>query len=112
MKFNRSTRRMFLQGSGGALVSIPFLSSLLPHEAWAQSTGTPIKRFISVRSSYDMGHNSSWLPNSSGVVSNLVQPNQVVAGVNGHHNVRWQNLRDFAPTNSSVLAPYYGSSVS
>lgn len=109
MKFNRSTRRMFLQGSGGALVSIPFLSSLLPSEAWAQSTGSPIRRYISIRSSYEIGHNSSWLPNDGSNIYNLAQPTNVVAGVNGHHNVRWQNLRDFAPTNASVLAPLYGS---
>lgn len=111
MKFNRSTRRMFLQGSGGALVSIPFLTSLLPRETWAQ-TAAPIRRFISIRSGYEMGHHSCWLPNIGGNIANLGQPSQVVAGVNGHHNVRWQNLRDFAPTNSSVLAPYYGSGIS
>ncbi len=111
MKYNRSTRRMFLQGSGGALVSIPFLSSLLPQEAWAQSN-TTIRRYVSIFSSYEMGHHSCWLPNDGSNIYNLPQPTNVVAGVNGHHNVRWQNLRDFAPTNSSVLAPYYGSHAS
>ncbi len=110
MKFNRSTRRMFLQGSGGALVSIPFLTSLLPRETWAQ-TNTTIRRFLYVKSGYEMGHHSCWLPNI-GDITNLGQPNQVAVGVNGHHNVRWQNLRDFAPTNGSVLASYYGSGIS
>ncbi len=108
MKFNRSTRRMFLQGSGGALVAMPFLTSLLPREAWAQTAPTT-RRFISIRSSYEMGHNSSWLPNDGSSIYNLPQPTNVATGVNGHHNVRWQNLRDFAPTNSSVLAPLYGN---
>lgn len=112
MKINRSTRRMFLQGSGGTLVSIPFLTSLLPRELWAQSAGSPVRRFISIRSGYDLGHHSSWLPNIGGNFANLGQPSQIVTGINGHHNVRWQNLRDFAPTNSSILAPLYGSAVS
>ncbi len=111
MKVNRINRRMFLQGSGGALVSIPFLTSLLPRETWAQTAPT-IRRFLYIKSSYDLGHHSSWLPNIGGNVANLGQPSQVVTGVNGHHNVRWQNLRDFAPTNSSVLAPYYASALS
>ena len=102
MKFNRLTRRMFLQGSGGALVSIPFLTSLLPRETWAQSAGTPIRRFIYVKSPYELGHHASWLP-MIGATANLGQPSQVLAGTNGHHSVRWQNLRDFAPTNSSKL---------
>ena len=108
MKINKINRRMFLQGSGGALVSIPFLASLLPRETWAQAN-TTIRRFISIRSSYEIGHNSCWLPNDGSNIYNLPQPTNVVAGINGHHNVRWQNLRDFAPTNSSVLAPFYGN---
>lgn len=107
MKFNRSTRRMFLQGSGGALVSIPFLTSLLPREAWAQSN-TTIRRYVSIFTGYEMGHHSCWLPNDGSSIYNLPQPRNVVSGVNGHHDVRWQALREFAPTNSSVLAPYYG----
>ena len=95
MKFNLLTRRMFLQGTGGALVSIPFLTSLLPKESWAQAANNPIKRFITIRSAHEMGHHSYWLPNTSGQIFNLVQPTQIQAGVNGHHNVRWQSLRDF-----------------
>lgn len=107
MKFNRSTRRMFLQGSGGALVSIPFLSSLLPREAWAQ-TNTTIRRYVSIFTAFETGHHSSWIPNDGSNIYNLPQPRNIVTGVNGHHDVRWQSLREFAPTNSSVLAPYYG----
>lgn len=113
MKINRSTRRMFLQGSGGALVSIPFLTSLLPQEAWAQTNqAATVKRLITVRSNFEIGHHSCWLPNDGSNIYNLPQPNRVMAGVNGHHSVRWQPLREFAPTNSSVLASYYGSSAS
>lgn len=105
---------MFLQGSGSALVTIPFLTSLLPRELWAQTTTSTIKRLITVETNYDLGHNSNWLPNDGSLAQqmNLPQPNRVVAGVNGHHSVRYQPLREFAPTNSSVLAPLYGSVLS
>lgn len=108
MKYNRFTRRMFLQGSGNAMLAIPFLSSLLPRELWAAPPGT-IKRFVSILGAYDLGHHSAWLPNTSGSITNLVQPNRIYNPGNGQKLVRWQPLREFAPTNSSVLAPIYGS---
>ncbi|HEX4924971.1 MAG TPA: DUF1552 domain-containing protein [Bdellovibrionales bacterium] len=43
MKFNPMTRRLFLQGLGGAMFPIPFLPSLAPSRAWAQTAATPPK---------------------------------------------------------------------
>ncbi len=114
MKVNRINRRMFLQGSGGALVSIPFLTSLLPRETWAQTAPAVIKRFMTIHTNYDIGHNSYWMPNNGSTtqIRNLPQPNRVATGINGHHDVRYQPLREFAPTNSSVLSPLYGAVLS
>ena len=49
MKKNaNNSRRMFLRGMGGALLTIPFLSSLETKESSAAPTGKP-KRFIALR---------------------------------------------------------------
>lgn len=93
------------------MLAIPFLSSLLPRELWAAPPNT-IKRFVSILGIYDLGHHSAWLPNTSGNVANLVQPNRIYNPGGGQKPVRWQPLREFAPTNSSVLAPLYGTSLS
>lgn len=111
MKYNPISRRMFLQGSSGTMLAIPFLTSLLPRELWAAPPGT-IKRFISIIGHSDLGHHSGWLPNTSGNINNLVQPNRIFNPGNGQKPVRWQPLREFAPTNTSVLAPIYGSAFS
>lgn len=110
MKYNKVTRRMFLQGSG-TMLAIPFLPSLLPREAWAQTAAAP-KRFISIFSDLDYGHNSQWLPNGQTNITNIPQPSRTYVVGNGHHDIRWQPLRDFAPTASSSLSSVYGTSVS
>ena len=110
MKFNPLSRRMFLQGAGASL-AIPFLSSLLPKEARAQMA-QPVKRFISIISNYDFGHHASWLPNAGGNFTNIPQPTRTYAPGNGHHDLRWQPLRDFAPTNASVLSTVAGTALS
>lgn len=110
MKYNRMTRRMFLQGSGSALLAMPFLTSLLPREAWGQSPAT-IKRYISLLSGYEVGHNSTWLPRIGGSVTNLVQPNRVLNPGGTHHAVRWQPLSEFVPNASTPLAPLYGTTL-
>lgn len=48
MKYNRIRRRHFLQGVGGALLTLPVLPSLLSREARAQATSAP-KRFIGLK---------------------------------------------------------------
>lgn len=100
---------MFLQGAGKTLMSIPFLQSLLPKQAWGQTSAIP-KRYISLHSSYELGHNSLWLPRIGGSVTNLVQPNRVM-NVSGHHPVHWQPLTEFVSSSSTPLAPLYGTTL-
>ncbi|MBL8950422.1 MAG: DUF1552 domain-containing protein, partial [Myxococcaceae bacterium] len=101
---------MFLRGAGGAALAIPTLSSLLPRSARAQ--GAPVKRFISLITGYDMGHHAAWLPGSGAAITNLAQPTRTFAPGNGHHPIRWQPLRDFAPTATSTLSLVAGSAFS
>lgn len=60
MKYNKISRRMFLQGTGG-LLAIPFLESLAPSEARAQAS-EPIKRYLYYSTTMDFGHQRNWLP--------------------------------------------------
>lgn len=61
MKYNPITRRQFLVGSGGFLLSIPVLPSLLP-KAYAATTAG--KRFICL--GYDNGRwRDHWYPNAT-----------------------------------------------
>jgi hypothetical protein len=110
MKYNKLNRRMFLQGSG-TMLAIPFLQSLLPREAWAQ-TAPLAKRFVSILSLFDYGHHSNWFPNTSGNIADLVQPTRVLPAANGDAPVHWQPLRDFAPSGTSglslILGPWMG----
>ena len=46
MKYDKLNRRMFLQGSGGFLLAIPFLESLLTKEALAQVNSNLGKRYF------------------------------------------------------------------
>src|SRR6218665_2008998 len=61
MKYNKTNRRMFLQGAGNFMLAMPFLPSLLPRESWAQAM-TPNKRFLTISGSLDLGHNANWIP--------------------------------------------------
>ncbi len=102
---------MFLQGSGSTLVAIPFLASLLPRETWAQSATAP-RRFISIFSDLDYGHNSVWLPNGTANITNIPQPSRTYVVGGGHHDIRYQALRDFAPSATSSLTRLHGTSLS
>lgn len=111
MKYDRSTRRMFLQGAGSALLAMPLLESLLPRPARAQGAGG-VKRFISIISSYDLGHHAGWLPRDGSPITNLGQPTRTLDPGNGHPLIRYQPLRDFAPTNSASLSVVAGNALS
>lgn len=39
-------RRRFLRGAGGAMIALPFLSSLSPRSAWGQATANPVCTFL------------------------------------------------------------------
>ena len=107
MKFNRLSRRMFLQGSAGAWLAIPLLESLLPREARAQ--GAPVRRFISIITPYDMGHHAAWLPDTNSPLTNIGQPSRTFASPNGDHPIRYQPLRDFVPSTTTPLSRVAGT---
>ena len=62
MKYNKFTRRMFLQGSSGFLLQMPFLVSLLPRELWAQTSVQPSRFYISFLNRFGYGHMKYWFP--------------------------------------------------
>lgn len=95
---------MFLQGAGNFVLAMPFLPSLLPREAWAQ-TATGFKRFITLSGDLDLGHNANWIPSlTPSQYNNIPQPS--IADPRGF---RYQSLRDFAPNGSTPLARLYGT---
>lgn len=95
------SRRMFLRGAGGFTLGIPFLSSLLPREAWGQQASV-IKRYFSVVGNYDYGHHQHWFPT-------LSQLPLVHTPSNGDAAFRYQALRSYVPNSSSILSPILGS---
>lgn len=104
MKYNRTTRRMFLQGAGNFLLAVPLLPSLLPREARAQAVMAN-KRFITIAGSLDLGHNANWIPSlTPNVYRNIPQPAN-----SDNRGFRWQPLRDFVPNSSTPLARVYGT---
>jgi hypothetical protein len=104
MKYSKSSRRMFLQGSGQFLLAIPFLPSMLPRAAWGQSP-TVMKRFITIMTNFDLGHNANWIPNMNpNNFRNIPAPANL-----DPRGFRWQQLRDFAPNGGTPLAPIYGT---
>src|SRR5690606_10789488 len=62
MKYDRVRRRLFLQGLGGSVLALPFMPSLLPKEAVAQ-TGAVVKRFFAIKS-YSAQNIIDWYPSS------------------------------------------------
>ena len=58
MKYNGLTRRMFLQGAGNLLITIPLLESLMP-QAFAQ-TGSPLCRYIQLISPFGINPGDFW----------------------------------------------------
>lgn len=109
MKYNRSSRRMFLQGAG-AMLAVPLLESLLPRQARAQSAPV-VKRFISIISSYDMGHHAGWLPRDGSPITNLGQPPRTFDPGSGHPPIRYQPLRELVPTSSASLSVVAGTAL-
>jgi hypothetical protein len=106
MKYNKSSRRMFLQGAGNFMLAIPFLPSLLPREAWGQ-TMVANKRFITIASDLDLGHNANWIPSlTPNNYRSIPQPSMVDS-----RGFRYQALRDFVPTPTTPLARLYGTSL-
>lgn len=107
MKVDLTSRRMFLQGAGGALLAIPFLSSLLPREARAQAANAP-KRYVAIWSNYDYGHARHWYPTLSAADLPLTMQRT------GEAVVRYQSLKTLLGTKASlskVLGPGFNKHV-
>jgi hypothetical protein len=109
MKYNMRSRRMFLQGAGATL-SIPFLQSLLPREAWGQAA-VPAKRFVAVKATFDIGHISHFFPS-------LDKPSQVLnSGIPFHPPIHYAPLSSYLTGGKTRLSrmigpefnPYLGS---
>src|SRR5687768_9966615 len=99
MQVHKTSRRMFLQGLGGATLAIPFLQSLLPRDAWAQTANVP-KRYIGIWSSYDYGHARHWYPTLNPLTQTVQRTGEAPVG--------YQSLRSIIGTNpalSKVLGP-------
>jgi hypothetical protein len=63
MKWNRVSRRLVLQGAGGAFLTLPWLESIAPKEA--QAAGPPAKRFIALKT-YNHPSIPRWYPAMQG----------------------------------------------
>ncbi len=96
------SRRLFLKGSGGAVLALPILPSLLPRETWAQSVA-PVKRYFNFVGGYDYGHHQHWFPT-------LNQPSQIYTPSNGDYAFRYQPLNTFvSPTSTNDLSLILGN---
>lgn len=102
LKIDNHSRRMFLRGAGNTLLTIPFLPSLLPKQAWGQSAPV-IRRYISVHADYDIGHHQNWYPT-------LNQPPNVLRAT-GHHDMHYELLRNYLSSSSQSLSRIFGNSL-
>ncbi len=100
MKYDRHSRRMFLQGLG-TLLPIPFLVSLAPRKLWAQSSQT-IRRYIAVSSNYDYGKHQAWFPT-------LNRPSQILNPGNGDQPLYYQTLRSYLSSSTAPLSLVFGN---
>ena len=115
MRFDKTSRRLFLTGAGGAVLALPWLPSAMPkalrQEAKAQ-TGTPPRRFVAIKT-YNGTPVLDWYPrqapagygthNSDGTVA-LSQPVSEATGRHTNGNqyfAREAPLSDFSGTGLS-----------
>lgn len=100
MKYKLHSRRMFLQGAG-SLLPIPFLSSMLPRELWAQAN--PIaRRYIVISTGYDYGRHENWWPT-------LTQPTAIFNPGNGDKSVRHERLQNYITGGRTNLSRIFSS---
>lgn len=97
---NGTTRRMFLRGTGGALVAIPLLESLLPRGAHAGTSGVP-RRFAA----FATGHGGIRSTNMFPAVASL-SASQSYAG----HTVRRGDLELAVTGGIASLSPVLSAS--
>lgn len=102
MKYNRMSRRMFLQGAG-TMLPIPFLASMVPRELWAQSNNMKVpRRYIVFTSYFDYGRHEHWFPN-------LAQPMFSLNPGNGDQTLRYAPLRSYLTSSTAPLSRVFGN---
>lgn len=80
---------------------MPFLVSLLPREAWAQ-TAPLARRYISLFSDFDYGSHKNWFPSIQSPPQQLVSPD-------GDRTLRYAALKSYLPSATSPLSTVFGS---
>ncbi|MCB0321111.1 MAG: DUF1552 domain-containing protein [Bdellovibrionales bacterium] len=97
MYWDSISRRQFLRGTGGFLLSLPLLPSLLrPTEAIASCSSRPLPRFVAVHLPYGNIKPLNFFPNHSRLQLSQSQ-------LRSDHTIRWASL----PTN---ISPIFNSS--
>ena len=102
MKWNRKSRRFFLQGAGAAL-ALPMLRSLAPEEARAS---TEPKSFIGIGMWFGMfrmyGENSLLMPSTTENAGSLVGMEQLA--IPGRHPIHHGSLTEWAQANGGFVS--------
>lgn len=93
---------MFLQGVGGFLLPIPFLSSLAPKEVLAQAV-KPNRYFISLICNFDIGQISNWVPS-------IESPGLTYQGDEAHQ-FHYAPLSSYINSSSDHLSPIFRDSL-
>lgn len=100
--FHRS-RRQFLAGTGGTMLALPFLGSLLPNKAAAQAY-TPQPRFVA----FATGHGGSWERNMYPNMSALTETKQHYSD----HTIRRGNITPKVEGGKTIVSPVLTASSS
>ena len=101
MKWNKKTRRHFLQGAGNITLALPFLPSLFNcRELMAQSLPKPF--YMPIMGKYGYPHHKEWFPTQYNL-------NSATTGFD-HHNIAFSNLNSLKNTDGS-LSPIMSKNV-
>jgi len=95
------SRRQFLAGTGGTMLALPFLGSLLPNKAAAQAY-TPQPRFVAIAT----GHGGSWERNMYPNMSGLTETKQLYSD----HIVRRGNITPRSEGGKTIISPVLSAS--
>jgi hypothetical protein len=113
MKYNKQTRRHFLQGLGGFALAMPTLFSLLP-KAQAQALAANNKIFVAIGSLHGGLQDDLWLPSVAATNTQQLYTGDPNLGLD--HVMRWDYLRNmksstvgtFNPTGQNIISPVLG----
>lgn len=100
MKYNRASRRMFLQGAGGAMLGIPLLSSLLPREARSDADDPPV-RYLQWVTDHGQYEQNFWPAQQHAPTATATFGGQTFDGI------RTRDLTSIGGTLSTVLGPEF-----